>query len=81
MKQFQQVLLIKILLLGAFNLSEAQTLNYTTLNYPTTLCNVFNVSPARVVDGLTHYPVSGGVSYNGSALALQTKGGQPYLQL
>jgi Secretion system C-terminal sorting domain len=76
MKQLQQVLLIKVLLLGIINLSEAQTLNYTTVNYPITQCNVFNVSPARVVSGLTHYPVSGGVSYNGSALVLQTKGGQ-----
>lgn len=76
MKQFKQLFLIKIFLLGIFNLSEAQTLNYTTVNYPTSLCNVFNVSPARVVSGLTHYPVSGGVSYNGSALVLQTKGGQ-----
>jgi hypothetical protein len=50
-------------------------LDYTNVNYSTSLCNVFNVLPLKVVGGLTHYPVSGGVSYNGSALVLQTKGG------
>ncbi|MEI9945330.1 MAG: T9SS type A sorting domain-containing protein [Chitinophagaceae bacterium] len=76
MKHFTHIFIIQIFLSGIFNFSKAQTLNYTTVNYSTSLCNVFNVSPARVVGGLTHYPVSGGVSYNGSALVLETKGGQ-----
>ena len=69
----------KILLIsyffGQLALTQAQTLDYTSVNYSTSLCNVFNVSTPQVVNGLTHYPVSGGVSYNGSALVLQTKGG------
>jgi hypothetical protein len=68
-------LFLVIIFIGSLSFAEAQTLDYTTVNYSTSLCNVFNVNPARVVNGLTHYPVSGGVSYNGAALVLQTKGG------
>lgn len=75
MKQFKPIPAILFLLLVS-TFSRGQTLDYTSVNYPTSICNVFNVSPPRVVGGLTHYPVSGGVSYNGSALVLQTKGGQ-----
>lgn len=75
MKKIKQILLINIFLFGVLEFSEAQTLDYSTVGYPTSMCNVFNVSPLRVVGGLTHHPVSSGVSYNGSALVLQTKGG------
>jgi hypothetical protein len=33
---------------------------------------VFDVTPARVINGYTHIPVSGGVSFNGTAVVLQS---------
>ena len=60
--------------IGFVNL-QAQTLDYTTVGYSASLCNVFNISPVRVVNGKSHYPVSGGVSYNGTQLVLQTHRG------
>jgi PKD-like domain/Secretion system C-terminal sorting domain len=77
MKKFKIIFLINTFLLSVIMGLQAQVLDYTTVNYPTALCNVFNTTTLKVVGGLTHYPVSGGVSYNASslALALQTKGG------
>src|SRR4051812_1900019 len=49
--------------------------DYSTSGLSTTICNVFDVTPARVVNGYTHIPVSGGVSFNGTAVVLQSMAG------
>ena len=71
--------LINVLLIlspSIFNVgANAQLLDYTTVNYSPSLCNVFNTTTLKVVGGLKHYPISGGVSYSNNALLLQTRGG------
>ncbi|TAG29827.1 MAG: hypothetical protein EAZ35_09390 [Sphingobacteriia bacterium] len=71
----KKLLLIQIAMFGVTCISNAQSLDYTTTNFSTSFCNLFNTPPATVVGGLTHYPVSGGVSYDGTALILKTRGG------
>ncbi|GAB2653465.1 hypothetical protein GCM10027036_03460 [Flavihumibacter cheonanensis] len=53
---------------------HAQTLEYSNLGYSSSICNIFNSPPLKVVNGFKHYPVSGGVTYS-SGLILKTKGG------
>lgn len=50
----------------------AQQINYTSgfqTNINHTTCNVFNIAPLSVVNGYTHYPLSGG-AYRASSSAL-----------
>jgi hypothetical protein len=65
-----------VLILIVFGIAKSQILNYTTVNYSTSVCNVFNTNPLKVVNNLTHYPVSGGVSYINFRYNLGVKTGQ-----
>jgi len=47
-------------------------IDYTSSPLPTTLCNVFNVSSPYSIGGYTHFPVSGGVTFDATNLVLAT---------
>lgn len=68
---------LKLIFILAFcSTSYAQNvIDYTTSGLPTALCNVFNTATPATVGGYTHYPVSGGVSFDGSKLVLNTQSG------
>lgn len=52
------------------------TISYTNAPLNPGNCNVFNTSNLAVIGGLTHYPVCGGITYNGKdAIRLLTVGG------
>lgn len=75
---------LSLLLLCFLNsLSKAQQTITTIINYETgwqgnlnhTTCNIFNISPFSIINGITHYPVSGGVLRSSSSpVVLKTKG-------
>lgn len=48
------------------------TINYTSSGLSTSVCNVFNVgSSPQNIGGLDHFPIAGGVSYDGTFIKLQ----------
>lgn len=49
------------------------TINYANSGLSTSLCNVFNISSGATIGGLRHYPVSGGVTFNGTSAVLSTQ--------
>lgn len=52
------------------------TINYTNAPLNPGNCNVFNTSSPAIIGGRTHYPVCGGVTYNGKdVIRLLTVGG------
>jgi hypothetical protein len=59
---------ITILLLTLSSICFSQQTNTVTINYETgwqgnlnhTSCNIFNISPPSIINGFTHYPISGG---------------------
>ncbi len=63
-----------ILAFGSASFAQ-NIIDYSTSGLPTALCNVFNTSTPATVGGYTHYPVSGGVSFDGSKLVLNTQYG------
>ena len=51
------------------------TISYPSCGLSTSLCNCLNVATSRVIGGYTHYPVCGGVKFDGTNLNLQTQYG------
>jgi len=47
-------------------------IDYTSSPLPTTLCNVFNTATLASIGGYAHFPVSGGVTFDGTNLVLAT---------
>src|SRR5690349_15086464 len=69
------VLLAMTCFLCLCSFAQTTTLNYTTAGWPApNTCNIFNFSPIRSLNGLNHWPVSGGASYSSGAVSLQTQG-------
>ncbi len=54
----------------ALNAQTTTTVNYQASGLNTSSCNVFNTATPATIGGLTHYPVSGGVTYNGTSISL-----------
>jgi len=73
-KIFRSLSFIFILAFCSTSFSQ-NVIDYSTSGLPTSLCNVFNTATPAKVGGYTHYPVSGGVSFDGSKLVLNTQYG------
>lgn len=75
-KHFALPLMLSTSLFTGSNMfGQVSTINYSSSGLPTSLCNVFNVASPYSVSGFVHLPVSGGVTFTGSAIDLQTQAG------
>jgi hypothetical protein len=63
-----------IVLSSSILAQKSYPINYSTSGLPTSLCNVFNVAHLYSIGGLVHYPASGGVTFDGTALNLVSYG-------
>lgn len=72
---FASLLLVTGMFASTKSFAQVSTINYNGSGLPTSLCNTFSVSSLYSAGGFVHYPVSGGVTFNGTALNLQTQAG------
>lgn len=75
MFNFLKIIIVCIIINNTANSQIVHTINYTTSGLPTSssICNVFNMTPAHTVGGFEHWPVSGGATFDGTNLKLQTQ--------
>lgn len=54
---------------------QVNTITYAGSGLNTGICNVFNIATPAVIGGVTHLPLAGGVTFNGTVIDLQSFSG------